>query len=60
VGGFDSSTAEAAGHPREGVQYVGSDSAEAIAAFADVLEQADYASDTVAELAAALVTKLRG
>jgi hypothetical protein len=29
-------------------------------ALADVLEQADYASGTVGELAAALVTKLRG
>jgi hypothetical protein len=30
------------------------------AALADSLEQADYASDTVAERTAALVTKLRG
>jgi hypothetical protein len=29
-------------------------------ALADALEQADYASDTVVELTAALVTKLRG
>jgi hypothetical protein len=29
-------------------------------AVADVLEKTDYASDTVAELTAALVTKLRG
>jgi hypothetical protein len=29
-------------------------------ALADSLEKADYASDTVAELTAALVTKLRG